>query len=153
MPSTNKTPLGLNLWEGTDHPKKDDFNMDNLKADMLISGLQEGKANKIAPVQHDLDLENGITAYRKSTWLKTQEGIVVVNAQLKGTFNFISGQIVARLPAEARPQGGIYEATARANNYTMVIIQIDTDGYIKVFIPAGSSLDQAFFTAVYGRSI
>ena len=39
MSSTNKTPiLGLNSWEGSDKPKRDDFNNDNELIDTIVGG-------------------------------------------------------------------------------------------------------------------
>lgn len=38
MPSSNKTSLGLNLWSGTDKPKKNDFNADNQIIDTALAG-------------------------------------------------------------------------------------------------------------------
>lgn len=38
MPSSNKTTLGLNLWSGTDKPKKNDFNADNRIIDAALAG-------------------------------------------------------------------------------------------------------------------
>ena len=38
MPSSNKTPtLQLNQWQGSDYPKKDDFNADNSKVDAAFA--------------------------------------------------------------------------------------------------------------------
>lgn len=39
MSSSNKTPLGFNLWSGMDTPKREDFNADNLLADDLMSNV------------------------------------------------------------------------------------------------------------------
>lgn len=42
MASSNKTEtLGLNQWLGTDKPKRDDFNADNLAIDQAVKNLQE----------------------------------------------------------------------------------------------------------------
>lgn len=39
MSSSNKTPLGLNIWAGTDKPKREDFNEDNQIIDAEISAI------------------------------------------------------------------------------------------------------------------
>ena len=42
MASSNKTTtLGLNQWSGTDKPKRNDFNADNLAIDQAIKNLRE----------------------------------------------------------------------------------------------------------------
>ncbi len=40
MPSTNKTPSGLNQWLATDKPEMEDFNADNLTIDALVEALK-----------------------------------------------------------------------------------------------------------------
>lgn len=59
MPSSDKTSLGLNIWSGTDTPKRDDFNEDNRISDYKIVQIEESKAN-LYPDQN-IVLLNGIT--------------------------------------------------------------------------------------------
>lgn len=49
MPSSNKTPLGLNQWIGTDKPKKDDFNADNLITDAALAGKANAELGTWTP--------------------------------------------------------------------------------------------------------
>lgn len=44
MPSANKTErLGLNLWEGTDRPQRNDFNSDNSIIEEILGGHMENE--------------------------------------------------------------------------------------------------------------
>jgi len=49
MPSSNKTPLGLNQWIGQDKPKKEDFNADNLITDTELSRIDTALSSKFGP--------------------------------------------------------------------------------------------------------
>jgi|GEM_PF-1547476 len=60
MPSTNKTPLGLNQWLLSDKPAMDDFNADNLIAEReigRIDGELENMATKDGTLQVGLNAE------------------------------------------------------------------------------------------------
>lgn len=46
MSSTNKTSLGLNMWEASDKPVRQDFVNDNVIINKKISELNNEKANK-----------------------------------------------------------------------------------------------------------
>lgn len=48
MPSSNKTPLGFNIWSGSDKPKREDFNADNTIAEAEID-ISKQIANRIYP--------------------------------------------------------------------------------------------------------
>lgn len=49
MPSLNKTSeLGLNQWSGSDYPKRDDFNNDNLIVDNAIKDLRKRIAGSLS---------------------------------------------------------------------------------------------------------
>ncbi|MEG0258183.1 MAG: hypothetical protein RR632_07760 [Christensenella sp.] len=48
MSSSSKTSLGLNMWVGSDKPKREDFCRDNEITDKTIAALQSTKADKTA---------------------------------------------------------------------------------------------------------
>lgn len=58
MASSQKTPfLGLNQWLGTDRPKRDDFNRDNLQAETKVRA-------------HCEDMAAHVTAQERAAWNK-----------------------------------------------------------------------------------
>ncbi|MEG1369260.1 MAG: hypothetical protein RSC74_09220, partial [Hydrogenoanaerobacterium sp.] len=48
MSSSSKTSLGLNMWVGSDKPKREDFCRDNEITDKTVAALQSTKADKTA---------------------------------------------------------------------------------------------------------
>lgn len=63
MSSTNKTPLGLSQWDGTDKPKREDFNADNLLVDQIL----QSKADISAPGETNWD--SGNLAIEQGDWV------------------------------------------------------------------------------------
>ena len=59
MPTNNKSSLGLNLWTGTDKPKRSDFVQDNTLLDSLLSSHFQNQAIQITAADR-LKLDSGI---------------------------------------------------------------------------------------------
>ncbi|MEG1632341.1 MAG: pyocin knob domain-containing protein [Hydrogenoanaerobacterium sp.] len=61
MSSSSKTSLGLNMWVGSDKPKREDFCRDNEITDKTIAALQSTKADKTAEIPFNSDLNSYVT--------------------------------------------------------------------------------------------
>ncbi|MEG2124342.1 MAG: hypothetical protein RRY14_00660, partial [Hydrogenoanaerobacterium sp.] len=68
MSSSSKTSLGLNMWVGSDKPKREDFCRDNEITDKTITALQNTKADKTAV---DASLSNKVSRAGNSVPLGT----------------------------------------------------------------------------------
>lgn len=126
MPSSNKTTLGLNLWSGTDKPKKNDFNADN----QIIDAVLGDKIGKEILIQRDLVFNSMYVAFKPSWYYKNQLGevTVYVSVQRTDSANLSSGEL-ATLPAGYRPKTAI-EVPVVLQNDVLAKLNIATNGVI-----------------------
>lgn len=104
MPSENKTlNLGLNLWEGNEYVKRQDFVEDNYKIDQGFENLK----NKIG------SLEN----------LATEE-----KSDLVGAINEIENAVKTHLADDVTDEGGVHGLEVEVGTFTPNLSTTNRDG-------------------------
>ncbi len=107
MSSTNKTSLGLNIWEASDKPVRQDFINDNVIIDEKISELNSNLRNK----QDSLNLpSNTIIDYSDSNLAKTGGWVLADGTAMYYNFKMGWGIIQFKMKGNEiyiRPQWGL----------------------------------------------
>lgn len=128
MSSTNKTSLGLNMWEASDKPVRQDFVNDNVIINEKVSQLSAQTAGTI-----NLGTGNAIYYYKRGNNIDV---IVDINFPVTIPFPGDKPYIFGQLPQGFRPPGRRY-----INCYgTPMLIQILTDGMIVTYQGASKAL-------------
>ena len=82
MSSTNKTSLGLNMWEGSDKPVRQDFVNDNVIINEKITKLNSDLQNQITTTYSNLALK------ANASDLDTKAGIYGITSRSSSALNF-----------------------------------------------------------------
>jgi hypothetical protein len=75
MSSTNKTSLGLNMWEASDKPVRQDFVNDNLIIDKEVTNLRQDVVNGNADIDEKINkLNSNLTNLAQKTLVNGYRG-------------------------------------------------------------------------------
>lgn len=150
MSSTNKTSLGLNMWEASDKPVRQDFVNDNVIIDEKVTKLEEDLSNsnivideKIAKLNSNLtalestsggtiSLSGGNAIYYRKRGNNVE---VIISIYTQVSFSG-SPYVFGQLPEGYRPPGTRFINCYGAN----VLIQILTGGTIVTYQSATNSI-------------
>lgn len=124
MSSTNKTSLGLNMWEASDKPVRQDFVNDNVIIDEKISELDsnlvlKANASDLANINSNLTgLSNGLTLTNISSSFTTNSTYVTSFSAYKfGKVIFISGALTTSIPTGSITNIANIANTTNSNYY------------------------------------
>ena len=136
MASTNKTSLGLNMWEASDKPVRQDFINDNKIIDERIAKLNSDKAE----ASHTHDDRYYTKATQDAVQTTTVNGIncikcgkiVQINHSQNQTLTAGQWISIGTLPVGYRPQ--LMALGCFGWNNSSGHIRIDTSGSVNVFV-------------------
>lgn len=93
MSSTNKTSLGLNMWEASDKPVRQDFVNDNVIVDEKISELNSNLSNYLVVTAWS----NGVTYLPNEVRASYVTGEVPTGYEVLGCVGFYTSSVEVRI--------------------------------------------------------